>query len=121
MKDDLDNYFSASSPFRHSARTADQRSTDYYKRKTCQGDLENLVLILQESAAAMGLNKPMPHGYKDKIEYYLERIERKIEISASPKGNGELLKQAKWEFFQKTDPMGTIRVLKKMKILKKGE
>ena len=46
MKDDLDNYFSASFPFRHSTRDADQRSTDYYKRKTCQGDLENLVLIL---------------------------------------------------------------------------
>ena len=121
MKDDFGNYFSASFPFRPSAHTSDQRSTDYYKRKTCQGDLENLVQILQESAAAMGLNNPLPRDYKDKIEYYLERLERKIEISASPKGNGELLKQAKWELFQKTDPMETIRVLKKMKILKKGE
>ena len=43
MKDDLNNYFSASFPFRPSAHTSDQRSTDYYKRKTCQGDLENLV------------------------------------------------------------------------------
>ena len=98
-------------------------SPRWKKREKLRVIHENLVLIIDEISAQSGFNSPPPENLYSKAREIITELEQRIDDSPEPEANKEVLRQAKWELFEKLMPSEAKKHLQKFKFHpeKKGD
>jgi DNA replication initiation complex subunit (GINS family) len=86
------------------------------KRQKLREIYDNLILILDEILSQSGFNKPLPQNLYNKAREIIKELEGRIKDRPNSETNRRVLRQTKWELFEKLMPSEAKKQLKKFKV-----